>query len=294
MALAEPVSRELIEAVVGEQPVAALIEHELIRVTAASDPELRLRHAVYGDTLRNLISPARSLQLRQSLLRLMDKEPASAEGLLRQVSWSMECGAELADRQLLRAAVLASRLYQDDLARKAASLVKDPELQIGGAVGDRPDALQRLRLRRGAGDPGGGLRQGHSIASLLTGTLLWAAVLSAQGHTPEDIMQPGGGAPVRPASGWRGRNRPRPGASSQPRRTGMQTIRSMVLAMAGEVAEDRHARAAGAGAPAPPVNHLDQAFRLSLESERLLVEGKSVSAFAVGLRGPDRRRRRTR
>ena len=34
VALAEPVSRELIEAVVGEEPVAALIEHELIRVSA--------------------------------------------------------------------------------------------------------------------------------------------------------------------------------------------------------------------------------------------------------------------
>ncbi|MDQ0822106.1 DNA-binding CsgD family transcriptional regulator/type II secretory pathway predicted ATPase ExeA [Arthrobacter sp. V1I7] len=279
VALAEPVSKELIEAVVGVQAVRALIDHELIRVTTASVPELRLRHSVYGDTLRNLISPARSLQLRQSLLRLMDKEPASAEGLLRQVSWSMECGAELADRQLLRAAMLASRLYQDDLARKAASLVKDPELQLAArSVVARTHynasdyAVARDILEADFG-------KGHSVASLLTGTLLWAAVLSAQGHTPEDIMQR---AEVLLTAGERlAREKPAEArrilAATKDR---YATIRSMVLAMAGEGSGDRRPDP-GAAPPGPPANHLDQAFRLSLESDRLLVEGKSVSAFAV-------------
>ncbi|MCU1521934.1 MAG: hypothetical protein JWN19_2319 [Arthrobacter sp.] len=279
VALAEPVSKELIEAVVGEQAVGALIEHELIRVTTASVPELRLRHAVYGDTLRNLISPARSLQLRQSLLRLMDSEPASAEGLLRHVSWSMECGAELADRQLLQAATLASRLYQDELARKAASLVKDPELQLAArSVTARTHynssdyAVAREILEADLG-------KGNSLASLLTGTLLWAAVLSAQGHTPEDIMQR---AEVILTAGERlAREKPAQAqrilAATKDR---YATIRSMVLAMAGESGADRRPDP-GAAPPPPPANHLDQAFRLSLESERLLVEGKSVSAFAV-------------
>ncbi|MDQ0851129.1 DNA-binding CsgD family transcriptional regulator/type II secretory pathway predicted ATPase ExeA [Arthrobacter sp. B3I9] len=275
VALAEPVSKELIEAVVGEQTVGALIEHDLIQVTAASDPELRLRHPVYADTLRNLISPARSLQLRQSLLRLMDKEPASAEGLLRQVSWSIECGAELPDRQLLRAATLASRLYQDDLARHAASLVKDPDLQLAARsvmarthynTSDYAAAREILDADFG---------KGHSIASLLTGTLLWAAVLSAQGHTPEDISRRAEAlleagerlAQEKPAEASRIR------AAMQDR---YATIRSMVLAMAGESCSGT-----GTGPAEPPVNHLDQAFRLSLESERLLVEGKSVSAYAV-------------
>ena len=124
VALAEPVARELIESVAGEEAVGALIDSELIRVTDPATGELRLWHTVYGDTLRNLISPARSLQLRQSLLRKMDSEPTSAEGLLRHVSWSIECGAEVEDRQLLRAAVLASRLSEDELARKVAALVK--------------------------------------------------------------------------------------------------------------------------------------------------------------------------
>lgn len=280
VALAEPVSKELIEAVVGAEPVAALIEHELIRGTGASNSELRLRHAVYADTLRNLISPARSLQLRQSLLKLMDKEPASAEGLLRQVSWSMECGAELADRQLLQAAVLASRLYQDELARKAAALVKDPELQIAARsvmarthynTGDYAAAREILEADFG---------RGKSLASLLTGTLLWAAVLAAQGQTPEDIMRRG--RVLLDAGERLAREKPaEAGRILAATKERYATMRSMVLAMAGEVGEDTAAPAAGAGVPAPPANHLDEAFRLSLDSQRLLVEGKSVSAFKL-------------
>jgi DNA-binding CsgD family transcriptional regulator/type II secretory pathway predicted ATPase ExeA len=282
VALAEPVSRELVETVVGEEAVEALIEHELIRVVASPRPELRLWHAVYGDTLRNLISPARSLQLRHSLLRLMDREPTSAEGLLRQVSWSMECGAEVEDRQLLRAAVLASRLYENELARKAASLVKDPELQMAARsvvartyYNSSDYAAAREILEADFGE-------GNSVASLLAGTLLWAAVLSALGHTPADVM-------ARAQALLRGgerlaQNNPEHAesilAATSER---LATMRSMVLALAGEDQEGRAATAAEgqADAPRPPANHLEAAFRLSLEAERLLLRGKSLSAFAV-------------
>ena len=189
VALAEPVSRELIESVAGEGAVGSLIDSELIRVTDPASGELRLWHSVYGDTLRNLISPARSLQLRQSLLRRMDSEPTSAEGLLRHVSWSIECGAEVEDRQLLRAAVLASRLYEDDLARKAAALVKDPDLQMAARAviaRTRYNASDYVAAREILDADFG---KGNTLPSLLAGSLLWAAVMSALGHTPEDIMQ---------------------------------------------------------------------------------------------------------
>ncbi|MCU1548164.1 MAG: hypothetical protein JWO29_1115 [Arthrobacter sp.] len=280
VALAEPVSRQLVETVVGEEVVEALIEHELIRVTASPRPELRLWHAVYGDTLRNLISPARSLQLRHSLLRLMDREPTSAEGLLRQVSWSMECGAEVEDRQLLRAAVLASRLYENELARKAASLVKDPELQISARsvvartyynTSDYVAARDLLEADFGEGD---------SIASLLAGTLLWAAVLSALGHTPADIMAR---AEALLHAGERlAKSHPEDAerilvATSER----LDTMRSMVLALAGAYQEAGTAADGEADAQRPPANHLQAAFRLSLEAERLLVRGKSLKAFAA-------------
>ncbi len=283
VALAEPVSRELIESVAGEEAVGSLIDSELIRVTDPASGELRLWHTVYGDTLRNLISPARSLQLRQSLLRKMDNEPTSAEGLLRHVSWSIECGAEVEDRQLLRAAVLASRLYEDELARKAAALVKDPELQMAARA-----VIARTRYNasdyvaaRDLLDADFG--QGNSVPGLLAGSLLWAAVMSALGHTPAEIMK-------RAQVLHRGAERlaaARPDdaeAIERATRERLNTMEAMVLALAGEyaaapAAED--ASGADASAGTKPLNTLEKAFRLCLDAERLLAGGKGLSALAV-------------
>lgn len=279
VALAEPVSRELIEAVVGAQVVTSLLDNELIRVSASDPPELRLWHTVYGDTIRNLISPARSLQLRQSLLRLMDSEPASAEGLLRHVSWSIECGVELEDRQLLSAAVLASRLFEDELARKAARLVKDPELQIAARAVTARTHFNTADYSAARDILEADLGHGSSVSSLLTGTLLWAAVLSALGHTPADIMER---AQVIQRAGERlAKDNPEDAerilAATRER---WRTMESMVLALAGEYQEDGPA-ADGAAAPRPPANNLEAAFRLSLEAERLLVQGKPLTAFTA-------------
>ena len=177
IALAEPVARDLIDSVVGDEVVASLIDHELIRAAGPDSPEVRLWHSVYGDTLRALISPARSLQLRQSLLPLLESEPSSDEGLLRHVSWSMDCGVPVEDRQLLRAALVGSRLREDELARTAAGLVRDPELQIEARAAvarthfnnsDFPAARDILEADFG---------RGNSISGLLAGSLLWVAVM---------------------------------------------------------------------------------------------------------------------
>ncbi|AOT03840.1 helix-turn-helix transcriptional regulator [Arthrobacter sp. U41] len=281
IALAEPVSRELIESTVGEVPVAALIEHELIRVTPSPHPQLRLWHSIYADTLRNLISPARSLQLRQSLLRLMDSELTSAEGLLRQVSWSLECGAEVDDRQLLRAAVLASRLYQDELARKAAALVKDPELQVAARTVTARTYFNTSDYAAARDILEADFAKGHSVAVLLTGTLMWASVLAALGHTPTDIMDRAGA--LLEAGERLARENPDDAeeilAATRER---YATMHAMVFALAGENPDG-----AGTGTeaepalPNPPANSPEAAFRLALKSELLLVQGKSEQSFAA-------------
>ncbi|MET3951754.1 DNA-binding CsgD family transcriptional regulator/type II secretory pathway predicted ATPase ExeA [Arthrobacter sp. UYEF36] len=281
IALAEPVSRDLIESTVGEDPVAALIEHEMIRVTPAPHPQLRLWHSIYGDTLRNLISPARSLQLRQSLLRLMDNEPTSAEGLLRQVSWSIECGAEVEDRQLLRAAVLASRLYEDELARKAAALVKDPELQVAARAVMARTYFNTSDYAAARDILEADFAKGLSVAVLLTGTLMWAAVQAALGHAPAEIMDRAGA--LLEAGEQLARDNPDDAdgilAATRDR---YATIHAMVFALAGEYPDGAGTEAgAGAGPQPPPANDLEAAFRLALTSERLLVQGKAVQAFAA-------------
>lgn len=283
VALAEPVSRELIESVAGEAAVGSLIDSELIRVTDTGSGELRLWHTVYGDTLRNLISPARSLQLRQSLLRKMDSEPTSAEGLLRHVSWSIECGAEVEDRQLLRAAVLASRLYEDEFARKAAALVKNPELQMAARA-------VIARTRYNASDYAAArdildadFGQGNNIPGLLVGSLLWAAVMSALGHPPAEIMKRAqvlGRAAERLAVA-------RPDDAEAIQRATQErldTMEAMVLALAGEYAAAPAAAEAAVGEAAAdtgPANTLAKAFRLCHDADRLLAGGKGLSALAM-------------
>ncbi|MDI3212450.1 LuxR family transcriptional regulator [Arthrobacter sp. AL12] len=281
IALAEPVSRDLIEATVGEDAVAALIEHEMIRVTPAPHPQLRLWHSIYGDTLRNLISPARSLQLRQSLLRLMDNEPTSAEGLLRQVSWSIECGAEVEDRQLLRAAVLASRLHEDELARNAAALVKDPELQVAARAVTARTYFNTSDYSSARDILEADFAKGQSVAVLLTGTLMWAAVQAALGHAPADIMDRA--AALLEAGEKLARDNPEDAegilAATRER---YATIHAMVFALAGEYPDGAGMEAeAEAGAEPPPTNALEAAFSLALTSERLLVQGKAVQSFAA-------------
>ena len=282
VALAEPVSKALIEAMVDEATVAGLVEQELLRVSEGAEPELRLWHTVYGDTLRNLVSPARSLQLRQSLLRLMDREPASAEGLLRQVSWSMECGLEVEDRQLLRAAILAGRLFQDDLARKAASRVKDPELQLAARAVIARTYYNTSNHAAARDILEADFARGRTLDSLLAGSLLWAAVLSALGHTPADIMQRAG-ALLRAGERLAADNPADAEGILAATRERVRTIRAMVLALAGDA---EAAGAAGGDAAAqdggqPPASNLERAFGLALEAEQLLLAGKPDSAYAV-------------
>ena len=278
VALSEPVPRALIEAMVDGAAVAELIEQELLRVSDGPEPELRLWHAVYGDTLRNLVSPARSLQLRQGLLRLMDREPASAEGLLRQVSWSLECGLEVEDRQLLRAAVLASRLFEDDLARKAASKVKDPELQISARSVVARTYYNTSNHAAARDILEADFAQGRTLSSLLRGSLLWAAVLSALGQPPADIVRRSG-ALLR-AGEQLARELPAEAeAILAATRDRVQTIRAMVLALAGD--GNAGGEATGELWDRPPAGDLERAFRLALEAEQLLVQGKPDTAHAA-------------
>ncbi len=279
IALAEPVAKDLIDSVVGDEVVASLIDHELIRAAGPDSPEVRLWHGVYGDTLRALISPARSLQLRQSLLPLLKSEPASDEGLLRHVSWSVDCGVPVDDRQLLRAALVGSRLREDNVVRTAAELVQDPELQIEARAAvartyfnnsDFPAARDILEADFG---------RGNSISSLLAGSLLWVAVLWSLKHTPAEIVDRAGRL-LRAGERLAEAHPDEAADILSATRERWAAMQGMVRALAGEFGDDCHA-----DGPAPaerdPGSGVQAAFRLGLEAERLIVRGKPLSAFSV-------------
>jgi DNA-binding CsgD family transcriptional regulator len=129
IALAEPVHRSLIEDVCGGVVVRSLLDHQMVSESTGRHTELRIWHPILGESMRHQVSVSRSLQLRQKLDDYLDTRTAGAEGRLRMVEWSLECGLEVPDPDLLDAALLAVTMFNNSGARLMAGHVRAPELQ---------------------------------------------------------------------------------------------------------------------------------------------------------------------
>lgn len=129
IALAEPVHRSLIEDVCGGAVVRSLLDHQMVSESTGRHTELRIWHPILGESMRHQVSVSRSLQLRQKLDSYLDTRTAGAEGRLRMVEWSLECGLEVPDPELLDAALLAVTMFNNSGARLMAGHVRAPELQ---------------------------------------------------------------------------------------------------------------------------------------------------------------------
>ncbi|MDQ1594086.1 MAG: hypothetical protein QOH40_642, partial [Arthrobacter pascens] len=129
IALAEPVDRGLIEDVFGGAVVRSLLDHQLVSESSGRHSQLRIWHAILGEAMRHQVSVSRSLQLRQKMEGHLDPATAGAEGRLRLAEWSLECGMEVSDPDLLDAALLAATMFNNSGARLMAGHVTDPELQ---------------------------------------------------------------------------------------------------------------------------------------------------------------------
>lgn len=129
IALAEPVSLDALESTVGPDMVQELVESQLLAVDSDGEPQVRLRHPVFGEAIRSMVSASRSLQLRQQLISHLDREPASPESMLRMVRWSLEAGVSVPDKQLLRAALHAARTFRNVTAISLAARIRDVGLR---------------------------------------------------------------------------------------------------------------------------------------------------------------------
>ncbi|MCI0141217.1 hypothetical protein KNN17_06450 [Arthrobacter bambusae] len=129
IALAEPVDETLITVVAGEAAVQELVDQHLIKPGGNGLPTLRLVNPVYGEVLRSIVPAAQSLQLHRQLISRMDVLEDNPDSLLRMVTWSLDCGADVPDRLLIRAAVLSARLLQSESALRMATAVRDPQWQ---------------------------------------------------------------------------------------------------------------------------------------------------------------------
>lgn len=189
VALAEPASQPLVEQLVGPLAIQELLDHRFIVATEEAQPVLRLRNPVYGEVLRRMVPAARSLQLRQRFIARMDVQTDNAEALLRMVTWSLDCGSAVPDPQLLRAAFLACKLFQNQLALRIASAIRDPDLQMMARA-----VTARAHYNNGHYDRAAALLErdftaGNDLAQLMIGSLLWPATRAALGHPPERISQ---------------------------------------------------------------------------------------------------------
>ena len=129
IALAEPVDRSVIEDVCGGAVVRSLLDHQLVSESNGQHTQLRIWHPIMGESMRHQVSVSRSLQLRQKMTRYLDPMTAGPEGRLRMVEWSLECGLDVADPDLLDAALLAVTRFNNAGARLMAGHVRAPELQ---------------------------------------------------------------------------------------------------------------------------------------------------------------------
>lgn len=187
LALAQPLERSLVAGIAGEPAVQELLQQSLVTATGNNRSELRLASPIYGEVLRRLVPAARSLQLHRELIDRIGFSADNPESLLRLVSWSLDCGADVPGELKIRAAILACKLFENDTALKIAWSVQDPELlPTARAVmarshfnmGHYVEAAQLLEQ---------GVDARPGLAHVLFGSLLRSATRAALGQPPSEI-----------------------------------------------------------------------------------------------------------
>ncbi|MGY3567084.1 LuxR C-terminal-related transcriptional regulator [Sinomonas sp. RB5] len=197
--VAEPAPFELVERECGAEAVRRLAAMRLVRPAEGPDGVLRLRHALYGDALLPLIPLTASLSLRERTAGHLARQASTAEGLVRAVTWALDCGVPVEDEALLRAGRLSLRRLGNTLAVEAASAVRLPASRdaarevLGQVAYSRGRYAEAVALLRPTASERGVLRPG------LAGALVWLAARGALGHpvvaVRDDVERlPGAGA----------------------------------------------------------------------------------------------------
>ena len=280
IALSEPVPAAVLDALVGRDTLRSLMDNRLVISTNGAGSPLKMWHPMYGEALRHIVSPARSLQIRQRMVQHLPAEPSTAEGLLRMVSWALDCGADVDDEQLLRAAFLAAKLLQNPLALEAAAKVRSEALRPRARAvmamvkyndGDYRSAVQLLGEDAGFldADPSGPLGAG----------LLWGAARSAMGDSSGDILADAHSAADALVAGRNAQD-----SVVQQIRRHAAALELAALAHDGRYGELREGLAtfqAGLAVDEPDFV-MNQLFLLAMQCELLMVEGQAVQALEMG------------
>lgn len=128
VALAGPVSRKVIEDIVGAEVVRTLLDQQMMVESSGIPADLRIWNSVFGEALRTSISVSRSLQLLEKIRDQLGTAPEGSEGRMRAVEWALECGLNISDPELLEAAGTALVHSRNRSSRRMAAKVADPDL----------------------------------------------------------------------------------------------------------------------------------------------------------------------
>ncbi len=128
IALAGPVSRQIIEDISGAEVVRSLLDQQMVVESSGAPVELRMWNALFGDALRASISVSRSLQLLETIREKLGTAAPGSEGRMRAVEWTIECGLKPTGPELLEAAGIALARSRNRSSRTMAAKVVDPVL----------------------------------------------------------------------------------------------------------------------------------------------------------------------
>ena len=181
VALSEPLAETSLLRLVPAAAVKELLDWPLISHRPPASGLLVLANPIYGQVVRDMVPVTQSRLLHEKLIGGLDAGPANKESLLRRVLWALEVGIEISDDVMLRAAILASKMFQSTTALELASHVRDQNFKLRAT-------MVKARAKYNLGDYQGAFVLMESlrdhpanVAELLFGSLLRASTRSALG-----------------------------------------------------------------------------------------------------------------
>ena len=181
VALAEPLDEAALRKLVDAGAVQELLDWPLVSRQPPSSGLLVLANPVYGQVIRDMVPVTQSRRLHEQLIGGFDDDGTNKESLLRRVLWAVEVGVEVSDETMLRAAILASKMYQSATSLELAGKIRGEAFRHRAAM-VRARALYNLGDYHGAFMLMESLRGSAPVlGDMLFGALLHASTRSALG-----------------------------------------------------------------------------------------------------------------
>lgn len=187
VALAEPLSESDLKSLVSGQAIKELLGWPLISHQSPSSDLLVLANPIYGQVIRKIVPVAQSRVLHEQLIGDLTNDGGNKESLLRRVLWAVEVGIEVSDATLLRAAILASKLFQSTTSLHLAQEIHGANFQLRAT-------MVKARAKYNLGDYRGAFtllelpQNPANVQDLIFGALLRASTRSALGMPVAMLM----------------------------------------------------------------------------------------------------------